>query len=55
MLTADRALMSAEKSALEERSDPVHARQHRLGRFSTAKEDFSIVAIAEVGKTAVAL
>src|SRR2546430_5269764 len=55
MLTADRALVSAEEPALEERSDPVHARQHRLGRFSTAKDDFSIVAIAEVRKAAIAL
>ncbi len=55
MLTTDSALMRTEEPALEERRDPVDARQDRLGRLSTPKEHSPVVAIAELGQAAVAL
>ena len=55
MLATDSALMRTQEPALEERRDPVDARQDRLGRLSTTKEHSPVVAIAELGQAAIAL
>ena len=55
MLTTDSALVSAQEPAFEKRGDTVRARQYSVGRLSAAKEDSSVVAIAEIGQAAVAL
>ena len=52
MLATDAALMRTQEPALEERRNPVDARQDRLGRLATTKEHSPVVAIAALGQAA---
>ena len=55
MLPTDGALVRAQPPTLEERSDPVDTREHGFGGLAAAEEDPPVMAIADLGKSAVAL
>src|SRR5713101_621233 len=55
MLSADRALVRAQQPTLEERGDTVDTREHGFGGLAAAEPDPPVMAIADVGESAVAL
>ena len=50
MLTADPALICTQEPALEERSNPVNASQHRVGRLATAQRNSAVVVFDDTQK-----
>src|SRR5712692_3839179 len=55
MLPADGALVRAQQPTLEERGDPVDTREHGFGGLAAAEQDPPVMAIADLGESAVAL
>src|SRR2546428_10359796 len=55
MLPADGALVRAQQPTLEERGDTVDTREHGFGGRAAAEQDPPVMAIADVGESAVAL
>src|SRR5713101_2883966 len=55
MLSADGALVRAQQPTLEERGDTVDPREHGFGGVTAAEPDPPVMAIADVGESAVAL